>query len=418
MRKKGYGRNYWAMTFEGTLFHGGIITLSTGGAVALFINTMTGSNTLIGLAVTIQALFIIFGQLTGAPYVNTIRKLPEFLIKTMVIQRSIPLLMAIPLLFYVDDFLSVIIFMVLFALFWYVDGITMLPWGELCARVIKPKLRAHMMGMQLTIGGFLTLLVGLLLSWLLATPVLSDHYRFAFIFALGGIFLLSTVIFLHFVRDPSPITKPEKLNAKQFYLQIPSVVKQSKPLQHVLIARIPSYIGFASLSFVVVFGKNALYLSDAQVSWLVYAGIIGGIISGVLLGEASRRFGNKANVLLCNIILVIALCMAISLAFVPSLGYIWLFIACILASFAASNWVGYFNYFIDIAPTKKERSAYQIIGQVIGIPFSFAGLMMGAIVDRFGYVTMFVICGIFAIISTLLSLRLLSRRKMSNLAKD
>ena len=415
--QKGFDRNYWALMMEGTMFTGGIVTLSTNGVVALFIYTMTESNTLLGLAVTLQALLFTFGQLLGAPYVSTIRKLPEFLCKVMATQRTIPLLMAIPLFFSAPRHWAIIIFLILFGSFWFIDGINTVPWGELCARALKPELRGHMMGMQITVGGVLALIVGLLITWLLATPTLDDYRRFGFIFILGGALLLTTAICIRVVRDPNPTIKPEEFNIKQFYAKIPSIIRHSEPLKYVIIARMPSYIGLASLSFLVLFGVSTLSLSDAQASWLVYANIIGGIIGGVLLAEASRRYGNKATILMCNFGVVIAMGMAILLSFNPGLGYVWLFVMCALGSLSAGSWFGYFNYFIDIAPN-KERSAYQIIGQCIGIPFSFIGVLMGALIDIHGYVATFIICGIFAFITILMSLKLLSKQKVAALAAE
>jgi MFS family permease len=163
----------------------------------------------------------------------------------------------------------------------------------------------------------------------------------------------------------------------------------------------------------MVFGASALNLSEIQVSWLVYANIIGGLVGGILLGEASRRFGNKTNILLCNIAVFITLSMAVLLAFFPILGYIWLFVTCILASLAMNNWFGYLNYFLDIAPS-EERSAFQVIGTSIGIPFSFSGYAMGAIIDNFGFVTMFTTGGVFAAAAIYLSIRLLSKRQIAS----
>ena len=397
------------------MFHGGILVFSTGGVVALFVNTMTGSNTLIGLAVTLQGLCLILGHLISAPYVNTIRKLPQFLYKSMGIQRIIPLLIALPLFLGASAHVSVVAFMILFALFWFYDGIITLPWGEMCARALKPELRGHMMGVQATIGGAVALIVGLVIAWLLATPALDDNNRFGIIFTLGSALLLTTVIFIRLVRDPVPVKNPKKVDIKKFYTQIPYMIRHNRPLQQILIARIPSYIGFAAISFVVVYGKNALYLSDAQISWLVYAGIMGGIIGGFVLAEASRRFGNKAIILLCNFAVIVSLCMAVSMTYFQNLGYIWLFITCIIASFSANHWFGYFNYFIDIAPCEK-RSEFQLVGQAVGIPFTFAGLIMGAIVDKYGYITMFIICGIFAILTVFISLPLLSKNKVAELS--
>jgi len=372
---------------------------------------MTGSKTLIGLAVTIQSLFGLVGQLSSAPYVRSIRELPRFLFKGMAYMRVIPLLMSLPLFLGVAGHWSVGIFLALFAAFWFMDGLLTMPWLELCARAIKPELRSHMMGMQLTIGGVVSLLIGLPLTWLLAAPMLTDDSRFALIFVLAGVIALVSLFFIRLVRDPSPVAEPQKLAVRKYYAQIPSVIRKSKPLQNALLARIPAYLGFSSVSFIMVFGITTLTLSEMQISWLVYANIIGGLIGGVFLGEVSRRFGNKTIILLCNIGVLITLGMAVSLAFFPVLGYVWLFAVCTLASVVVNNWLGYVNYFLDIAPN-EERSVFQVISTCIGIPFSFSGYIMGALVDGFGYVTMFIIAGIFAAITILFSLRLLSRRQI------
>ena len=409
--KNEFNRNYWALALEGSSFMGGIAFIATGGTVALFINAMTGSKTLIGLAVTIQSLFVLIGQICSAPYTRSIRRLPEYLFNIMAIQRVIPLLMSLPLFLGFANNLSVGLFMVLFGLFWCLDGFMIIPWGELCVRALKPELRGHMMGMQVTVGGVASLLTGLLLTWLLATPTLTDHYRFALIFVLSSAVLLTSLIFMRMVRDPNPIRHPEKLHISQYYIRVPSVIRRSKPLQDVLIARIPSYIGFSSISFIVVYGASVLNLPDTRVSWLIYANIIGSLIGGISLGEASRRFGNRTIILLCNTGVFVALSMAVSLAFFPALGYAWLFVTCTLASLTMNNWLGYFSYILDIAPG-EERSFYQVIATCIGIPFSFSGYAMGAIIDNFGYITMFVISGVFAAAAILLSMRLLPKHRI------
>ena len=403
-----FGRNYWALTLEGAAFMGGISMLTTGGVIALFIVTMTGSNTLVGLAITIQSLFLLTGQLVIAPHVGGIRNLPGFMFKFMLI-RIIPLLMALPLFLGVNGSLAVGIFLVLYALLWMSDGLNTVPWGELCARAINPDLRGHMMGMQVVIGGAASLLTGLLLTWLLATPLLTDHYRFGVIFVIGGIILLSSLIFIRMVRDPSPVTVPAKPDLRSFYAKIPALIKRSKPLQHGLIARIPGYIGFSTITFVVVFGPSVLNITDAQVSWLVYSQIVGSLLGGYVLGEASRRFGNKAVIIISNAGVLITLGMALMLAFLPFLGYVWLVAICTIASICQGNWIGYFNYFLDIAP-REDRPSFQVIGNCVGIPFSFIGFAIGAAIDKWGYVPAFFAGGLAACITIFASVRLLSRQ--------
>jgi len=318
-QEKGYGRNYWALTLEGAAFMGGMSLLSAGGVVALFIDTMTGSKTLVGLAVTIQALFLLIGQLLCAPHVGKVKNLPKFMFKLM-ISRVIPILMAVPLFLGVDGVAAVTIFLVLYGAFWLSDGLVTVPWGELSARVLIPKMRGHMMGMQLALGGAASLLTGLLLTWLLATPTLSEQHRFGTIFIISGVVFLIALFFIRLVRDTTPAAVQSKLDLRHYYMKIPKIIRDSKPLQHVVIARIPGYIGFSALTFIVVFGRSSLGLTEIQISWLVYAQIIGSLIGGLVLGEISRRYGNKTVILVCNYGVVVTLAMAVALVFFPVLG--------------------------------------------------------------------------------------------------
>ena len=416
-KKQGHDKNYWALALEGASFMGGISVMATSGSVALFINALTGSKALVGLAVTIQALFQLSGQLFVAPHTRSIRNLPGFLTKTILFQRIIPVLISIPLFLHFPSNWTITIFFILFIVFWILDGIVMLPWSEFVARALKPELRGQMMGLQITFGGIVSLATGLLLTWLLATPVLNDDYRYAMVFVLAGVVFLCSGIFLPMFKDPRPITAPEKQQMGQYYKRVPHVVKSNKVLQNVLFARIPAYVAFSAATFIVVFGASTLNLSDSQISWLVYASILGNLVGGVLLGEISKRVGSKAIIMLCDIGVLIALTMAISLVIFPSLGYLWLFITCALANMMQSNWLGYHTYFIDIAP-ERERSVFQVVGNCIGIPFSFVGYALGAVIDRWGFVVAFTIGIIAAVSAALLCLRLLSKEKVRELIEQ
>jgi len=412
--KKGFDRNYFAMTFEGSLFIGSISVMAAGGAMAVFIDTMTGSKTLVGLAITLQSLCLLLGQLIGAPFVRSIKDLPNALFKIMSCQRVIPLIMAVPLFFSAGPYVAVGVFLVLYGAFWSMDGVIATPWSELAARALKPELRGHMMGMQVVIGSGLSLLTGLLLTWLLATPALTDNFRYGYIFILTAVVLLPSLFFIRIVKDPQPIGVPEKVDFKKYYAKIPSLIKESKPLQRALVARIPGYIGFSVVSFMIVFGANTLDISDVQVSWLVYSKIVGGLLGGYVSGEASRLFGNKAVILMCNAGVFVTIMMAIALIIFPVLGYIWLVALCVLASLWANSWLGYLNYLIDISPT-EHRPAYQVIGGSIGIPFSFVGYGIGAIIDEWGYTVAFILGAVTAAITIIVSSRLLSRKQIKAL---
>jgi|GEM_PF-1452688 len=413
--KNNFDRNYWALTFEGTAFIGGISMLATGGVIALFIDRLTGSITLVGLAITIQPLFLLLGQLFVAPHIKSIKNLPGFLFKMMSL-RILPFFMAIPLFLGLNSGLAVGIALALFALFWLSDGINTVPWGELTARALKPEVRGHMMGFHVALGNGLSLLTGLLLTWLLATPLLTEHNRFGLIFTIGSAILLTSLIFIRMVKDPAPTLNPpsEKPSFRKYYADIPALLRRSKHLRRAVVARIPAYIGFSTITFVLVIGSNIIDISRDQIAWLPYSQIVGALIGGYFLGRISRQWGNKTVILLCNVGVIITIAMAIALAIFPGLGYIWLLLTCVFAGIWSNNWLGYFNYFLDIA-RKDERPAFQVIGNCIGIPFSFIGLIIGAVIDRFGFIVAFAFGAIAAIVTIRFSLRLLSRSEINEL---
>jgi len=113
---------------------------------------------------------------------------------------------------------------------------------------------------------------------------------------------------------------------------------------------------------------------------------------------------------------LITISMAVLLSFYPVLGYIWLFISCTLVSLTMANYIGVFNYLLDIAPEGKT-SVFLVVDACIGIPFSFAGYALGALIDFRGYIVTFCIGGFFAVAAILMSLRLISKKQMLALNK-
>ena len=388
--------------------------MATSGAVAVFINTMTGSETLVGLAISLQVLCMLVGQIIYAPFVHSVRNLPMKMFYRMGVQRLLPFVMSIPLFLGAGPHFAVGAFMIVFGLFWLIDGVITMLWGELTARAIRPELRGHMMGMQVVIGGGISLLTGLLLTWLLATPLLTDNYRFGYVFVLSAALFFPSIMFIRLVKDPKPILAPKKPDFKKYYSQIPRLIRESKPLQLALIARMPSYIGFSVITFMIVFGSNELEITEAQISWLVYTQIAGVLLGGVIVGETSRRFGNKSVIMICNIGVLVTILMALILMVLPGLGYFWLIALCIFASVWSNNWIGYMNYVLDISP-EELRPAYQLVVNCVGIPFSLVGFGIGALIDTWGYAVAFILGGITTIIAIIASTRLLSRKQIRTL---
>jgi MFS family permease len=250
--------------------------------------------------------------------------------------------------------------------------------------------------------GFTAALVGERLIRTLPFP-LGNQVCFWICFGLSFL----SIIFISFLREaPYPLAEARK-PIRHTLAQIPAILRGNRPYRRFLITRAFIALATMGVGFVVVSGlAGPLQASDAALLAAVF------ILSQALLGFGLSLLGSHAGwkivVVLGAALLVAGMTGAI---FADSVvGYMLVFIS--LGGAYATTVIGDPNMSIELAPT-SATSVYLGTTSTLLAPFFIVGpLVAGWIAPTVGYVGVFVIAAILAVIGLVLALTLPEPRRL------
>ena len=406
-------RNFYALILEGTFFFSGLAFIDVNAVIPVFIYTYTQSLKLAGLATTINLAASVITQILLGPYVKSIRNMPRYMTTIMFIFRPLPLLM-IPVLFSSwNPMLIVTVFLILYALLFFGDGLILVPWTDMFGRTILPEKRGKVLGLQQLFGGIGSLAAGFIIKSVLENTAFSDATRYSIIFSSASILMLLSSAAMLLTKDlPRPIeSKPAK--NRHYYASLPAYLKKNKDFRRVALIRILSSFTSMVAPFLILFGQNIFRLDVSQVSTLIYIQIAGGLLGGVIWSQISSRFGNKFVILTAQVTGLLIPIAALACFLVRDLSLPWYLLWPIILANGTNmgSWVGTFNYLIDIID-EEERTIYLLLSSVITFPLTGLAFLAGILADQTGFVPLFIISIVTACLGIFLARGLKSRRQL------
>lgn len=402
-------RNFLFLTLEGTFFLFGYNFLDPNAVVPVFIDAYTGNLQLAGLTSTLRMTLFFLPQFFIGPLLLRVKNITRFAYLFMLLFRPIPLLMVPILLAGWGNRLTVLIFIILYALLWIEEGIIATPWMEVFSRTIVPEVRGRLLGMQQFFSGVCGIFGGYLIKMVLEDRTLPDSLRFALIFGAGGLFMTLGACFMFFVKDTSKGYTPVQINLKEYFRQMPERIRENSHFRSFLIVlSISAFTGMV-MPFIVLFGKSTFQLAASEVSTLVYIQIIGTLAGGILWGGISQKLGNRQAIAGAQLVgLVInGLAVLCILMKAPGTPTALLWILAFLAGVYSGNWLGYVNYVIEVA-REEVRTVYLVIYNLVSFPFSFLFYLAGLAAGAWGFLPVFLAGGAAAATATILAVRLKS----------
>ena len=130
-------KNFIHMTMEGSLFFLGLAFLGESTVVPIFVDAYTGSMQLLGLFITILAFAKLLPRLLFGPFVSKTKDMARFLHITMLISRPLPLLMIPVLLLSKNPLFIFSSFLIIYCVFWSLNGISSVAWSDIFGRTIS-----------------------------------------------------------------------------------------------------------------------------------------------------------------------------------------------------------------------------------------------------------------------------------------
>lgn len=404
-----YNRNFTLMTLEGSLFFFGTSFLGENTVVPIFVDTYTGSMQLLGLTIALLAVAKLLPKLLLGPYISQVKDVSRLLRIAMLIHRPLPLLM-IPIFLIVKNPLIIFFaFLLMYCIFWGINGIAGIAWSDVFGRTIPGDLRGKLHGYQQFIGGVASLVAGYIIKLLLDNNMISNNIKYLIIFALGGLVLLGSALAIVPVKDIPRNIKYKRVAVIKYFLKLPDYLNKNINYRNMNVLQAISRFGDLIIPFIILLSKDNLGFDSHQLSTLVVFQVIGGLLGGILWGNISHKFGNKQVILAVEIAgLILSIITFLCILINP---YVMTFpIMClvsILAGAKAGGWLGYVNYLIDVVE-EENRIDCMILNTIILFPLSFANYFAGLATDKLGFLPLVFFSVVVGMVTTILSVKLKS----------
>lgn len=346
-----FKRNFFLGVSNGVLFNFAWAFTSTSTVLPLFINKLTPSQILIGLASTLEALGWFLPQMAVAAVTLHRKNQKPVYIKTAFLRGGSFLLFAI-LVFLLgkeNPAYLLVTFFFLFSLYSFGGGLAGVSFTDIVGKTIPEEKRGSFFGMRMLVGGGLSALAGFLIQRILKLHDFPKNFGILFLIA-SALIILALVSFC-MVKEPPTTRRPEKKSIKENLLLGFQITKADRNFRMLLLTRIA--IG----SYVMGFSLAGAFLTVQMMGYLS---------SNLLWGYLSNRKNNKLVLVISAFFSAICPLLVLSnMVFqIPLWAYASIFF--FLGATISGVEIGYTNYLLQIAPEERRPIYVGFLNTVVG----------------------------------------------------
>ncbi|WP_425148468.1 MFS transporter [Deinococcus sp.] len=380
-------RNYRLGVWNGWLATTGDGFLSVSVVVAGFAARLGASNAVIGLLPAIAQGGWMLPQMLVAARVRSLPfKLPTYRSAALFRTASYLTMVLAAALLAGRPALCLTVFTLAMIVNALASGVSGLPFLEVCSKIIAPKQRAAFFGLRNLGGGLLAFGAGLLVRWILASP-LPFPYTYALIFLLAT--TVYTAAYNIFGRVAEPPDLPQSpSNVAEELRQIPHTLRADPAFRAFLVLRL--VLAFASMGdpFYAVYALRGLGVPPSELGVFLMALSGAAPLSNVLWRRVAERKGSR-RILRYS---AAAACLAPLLATLLTPGTASLYLLVFVASSVAAQGfnLGNTNHLLNIAPAEQRSRYIGSLNTIVGLAL-FAPVLGGLLADRLGYRVVFVV---------------------------
>jgi MFS family permease len=291
--------------------------------------------------------------------------------------------------------LALLLFFVGYAWHGFGAGVVATSWQDLIARCFPVKRRGRFMGTSFFTGS-LTGAAGAALSiYLLANLPFPNNFFFSFLIAAAAITI--SWFFLALTREPvEPVKAPPKSN-RQFWRDLPQIVRQDDNYRRFLIARWMLALSGMGIGFVTVAALQRWAVADSTAGGYTAAFLIGQMVGNLSLGFFADRYGHKLSLEIGALTGFLAFALA---WLAPDPGYYFLVFFLLGITEGAVIVSGMLVVMEFSAPEKRPTYA-GLTNTSVGI-ISMIGPLIGAWLAIAGYNWLFAVSAVTSLLALLL----------------
>ena len=399
-------RNFRIAIFQGIFGRISFSLSDSTTVLSAFIYKLTSSNTLVGLTGSLMSVGWMWPQLLISNLLeHKPRKMP-FYILGMSVHTVVWLAIAVCTVLIGARNYSLLAasFILLYFAGTSSMGSSSVAYMDIISKTIEPLRRARFFSLGNFIGGFFTIFIGFLVSYILSDDsgfVFPNDYALLF----SGVAVMAVISLIVFLRIHEPI-RPVQSARKTFWQHIkqgPHFLQTDRNYRQFIVYRIFVNVGRMCMPFYVPYALDKLSISDSTIGLFLAVGAVSGVLSNVLWGYMSERYGVRW-ILVCTALLactapLVAIC-------VQYISPVWqlpcYFLTFVLGGASMSGMmVGFMTYMINIAPP-LNRPTYIGFMNTLVFPFGFMPVVAGQLIQWIGYEYTFAIAlgvGFFAFVT-------------------
>ncbi len=410
-----FRRNYLLGIANGVLFNNGLSFFNRTTIIPVFLSSLGAPSVLISLTALFESLGWHLPQLFASKFVvHKPIKLPLY--RWAAVIRVIGLVMAVgaALLAASEPFWALFLFVLGYGIFAVAGGFAGLVFTEVLAKTCPKEKRGSYFGWRAILSG----IVGLYLGVNLIRPIFTGFafpYTFLIVFAIGTILIAISFYLFMLQKEPVQTELPPKRTLKAQLTTARGILRSNHAFRRFVAFRALMMLWFAGVPFYMLFAKDRLGATEAEIGTYISWEFAGLIVANLLWSFLSNRVGNRT-----------LLIVAVSLGLVVSLGAVlyaaellplpaWSFGAIFFLSAAVDSGVGNggINYALEIVPEPERPTYIGLMNSILAGALIVAGVA-GSLRDLIGYHGLYLVTAVVALLSLVMILRLPEpRRQMS-----
>jgi len=355
------------------------------------ISNLTESKMIFGLLFSVMLGTPLIFNIILSSFMHTHRYKKKILLLGIYLRSFSFLGMAIFTWFFGKQFPMLVVASFFFWIFLFAisGGFAGMAYTDIIGKLVKKGKRGKLFASKQFAAGAFSFLVGMVILNIFTLHKMPFPHNYSITLIIGFVGLLIASIAFWFIREPpSIIEDKEKESFRLFIKKVPAILKKDSNFTRFIIVENMSSFSLMILPFYLLFAKDTFGINDTYVGRYLIIQTIGAILSNLLWGMISNKWGSKMIVRACILIGGLVPILALILSrFGPNYYSIVFFLVGFLIS---GRPVGFESYLLDMAPS-ESRIIYLGIRGTMSIFIVILPIMGAYFITYMGYYFTFII---------------------------
>ena len=297
----------------------------------------------------------------------------------------------------VGRFLLLVVSVVSLFFFYMCSGLGGVVFMELFAKAIRPEKRGVFLGIRMAVAGILSATIG---AWSIGFLLASAEFplNYGYVFLAGAVFSSVGLLCMAVMREPRDLHKTAERSLKQQIQAGINLLRNDHRFRYYVKTRLLLSLFPLGLPFLFLFAKKQLGYQSTEIAIFITTECIGLVISNYFWSRLSQRASNKAVLFGSAIIAILIPLMVICFSAFSLPRGAFAIVFAIAAAVDSGYTIGGMSYLVEIIPEKDRTTYSALYNTLLAFPILLS-FLAGMVLDSFGFVVLYSILLLFAVIS-------------------